>query len=88
MTKTKITLAVALLAAAFATPALAQGLVPYYAPQPQYYENQEPFLGTRTHFDEARDHRPIEGRNSAVFGNDFGDTSSTSRDAMVQELGN
>jgi hypothetical protein len=91
MSKIKVTLAAAFVAAAIATPALAQGLTPYYnyAPQAPSYEAQTPIFGTQRSFHESRSHRLVEGRNAAVTGN-FGGTSSSStgRDTMVQELGN
>jgi hypothetical protein len=74
--KTKITLAAALIAA-FATPALAQGLVPY-----SNYPTQR-----LSHQTQAA--RSIEHRNTAV-GGDFRSSivSPSGRDAMVQSLGN
>jgi hypothetical protein len=90
MTKTKITLAAALLAAAFATPALAIGSdsVVHYVPQAPSFEDRGALFGMETRSHGVREPRLIQSRNTAVFGNDFGDTGSTSRDAMVQELGN
>jgi hypothetical protein len=74
--KTKITFAAAIIAA-FATPALAQGLAPYsnYPTQRLSHQTQAP--------------RYIERRNTAVSG-DFGGSivSPSGRDAMVQSLGN
>ena len=71
--KTKAALA-ALFIAALATPAAAQGLVPYYNYSPSYA---------------ARSPGLIEGRNTAGFG-DFGQFrgARSGRDAMVQSLGN
>jgi hypothetical protein len=74
--KTKIAVAAALIAA-FATPALAQSLVPYsnYPTQRLSHQTQAP--------------RYVERRNTAVSGNFAGSIASPSgRDAMVQSLGN
>ena len=89
MTGTKTMLAAALVAAAFTTPALAQGLVPFYNNAPQSYETQAPIFGMETRSHGIREHRLIEGRNAAVRGDfDAQSGTSTGRDAMVQELGN
>jgi hypothetical protein len=88
--KTKIGLAVALIAA-FATPALAQGLVPYYnyPTQMPSHQTQAPFFATQAPSYATRTPRVIEGRNAAVTG-DFGasNVSPSSRESMVQSLGN
>jgi hypothetical protein len=87
MTKTKIALAAALIAA-FASPALAQGLSPTYNyPSQPSYATQEPFAQEWTREKQAP--RVIERRNAADIGN-FGafNASPTSRDAMVNGLGN
>jgi hypothetical protein len=83
--KTKITLAAALIAA-FATPALAQGLVPYanYPTQRPSHQTQAPFFATPSYATQAP--RFVERRNTAVSG-DFA-TSNSGRDFMVQSLGN
>jgi hypothetical protein len=85
--KTKITLAAALIAA-FATPALAQGLVPYsnYPTQAPSHQAQAPFFATQAPSYATRTPRVIEGRNAAVSG-DFA-TSNSGRDFLVQTLGN
>ena len=57
--RTKITLA-ALLVAAFATPAAAQGLVPYYN-----YEREAPAYQTQAPSHVTRAPRLTEGRNAA-----------------------
>jgi hypothetical protein len=79
MNKMKITLAAALVAAAFATPALAQDL---RSGNGRHHVRSDLTYSTRAP-------RLIEGRNAVVRGN-FGGTSgsSTSRGAMVEELGN
>jgi hypothetical protein len=58
--RTKITLA-AMLIAGVATPAAAQGLVPYYN-----YTTQAPFYQTQARSHVTREPRLFEGRNAAA----------------------
>lgn len=94
MIKTKIALAAALIAV-FATPTLAQSpggmapsdVQPSYRWQGSYDNYPTPSSETQAPSHATRAPRLREGRNAAVIGN-FGNGTSTGRDAIVQSLGN
>jgi hypothetical protein len=73
-------------ATAFAAPLPAQDRTGWFVDSGRYINGQtpsEPYYGDR-----AQSQGLIEGRNSAVIGDFSANSTSTGRDAMVQELGN
>ena len=73
-------------ATAFAAPLPAQDRTGWFVDSGRYINGQtpsEPYYGDR-----AQGQGLIEGRNSAVIGDFSANSTSTGRDAMVQEPGN